>query len=73
MLIGFYDSDVGSDTESNVACECVAGSGTGGGDIQKWLSEAERIAGFRTYDVDDECEYEEIDWHSEGAPESLHE
>ena len=66
----FYDADVGGDTESSVAFECVAGSGTGGGDIREWLVEAERIAEFRTYTADDESDHETIDWYSEGAPES---
>lgn len=66
----YYDPDVGGDTETSVAFEWFAGTDSRAGDIQEWLTEAESIAASHTYTVEDESEYGDIDWFSEGAPES---
>ena len=61
----FYDPAVGGDTESRTVFETQAGSSWRDGDIEDWLIFAQDIAqrGYPT--VEDNSDYEGIDWSSE--------
>jgi len=71
----FYDPEVGGDTESRHAFEAYAGGSSADGDIDEWLAVAEVISANGEVSVEDDTDYDAIDWSSEtdrdvlGSPE----
>lgn len=71
----FYDPAVGGDTESKHVFEAYAGGSSAEGDIDDWLAVAEVISAGGEIDVEDDTDYDAIDWSSEtdrdvlGSPE----
>lgn len=61
----FYDPTVGGDTESRNAFEALAGAHSAEGDIDDWLPVAENLSAGAGVSVEDDSDYDAIDWSSE--------
>jgi hypothetical protein len=65
----FYDPSVGGDTESRDLFSAMAGSGDRDGDINGWIRVATVISAEGEIAVDDNCDYETIEWPSDPSDE----
>jgi hypothetical protein len=61
----FYEPSVGGDTESRNAFEAIAGADWPDGDIDEWLSTAQVLSVGAEISIQDDSDYDAIDWSSE--------
>jgi hypothetical protein len=67
----FYDQEVGGDTESRTVFQAHVGANSAKGSVSDWLETAQVIAASGEIDVEDETEYDAIDWTGDTERDEL--